>query len=100
LVPQQSRCHRTNEKFTDPEFDIEDLSEKNCLQGLKYWYNEEPTATTASTISPEQLGSAFSTLIRADILSQNAAPVDFAAAAKLLTGATADNGDDLRPGSV
>jgi hypothetical protein len=27
-------CHRTNEKFTDPDFDIEHDSEQNCLNGL------------------------------------------------------------------
>ncbi|KAF1940561.1 cysteine proteinase [Clathrospora elynae] len=29
-------CHRTNEKFIDPDFDIEGLSDKNCLEGLKF----------------------------------------------------------------
>jgi hypothetical protein len=91
-------CHRTNEKFTDPEFDIEDLSDKNCLQGLKYWYDEKP-ATTSSSISASRLGSALSTLIQADVLMQNAAPVDFVAAAKLLT--RSDSSDDgPSPGSV
>ncbi|KAH8194709.1 hypothetical protein TruAng_011121 [Truncatella angustata] len=27
-------CHRTNEKFTDPDFDIEHDDENNCLNGL------------------------------------------------------------------
>jgi hypothetical protein len=91
-------CHRTNEKFTDPEFDIEELSDKNCLQGLKYWYDEKP-ATAAPTVSPSRLGAALSTLINADVLLQNAAPVDFVTTAKLLTrgGAMSDEPD---PGSV
>jgi hypothetical protein len=72
-------CHRTNEKYTDPEFDIEDLSDKNCLRGLKYWYDEK-AATSASTVSPERLGSALATLIKADVLMQNAAPFDFVSA--------------------
>jgi hypothetical protein len=91
-------CHRTNEKFTDAEFDIEELSDKNCLQGLKYWYDEKP-ATTAPTVSPSRLGAALSTLINADVLLQNAAPVDFVTTAKLLTrgGGASDEPD---PGSV
>jgi hypothetical protein len=92
-------CHRTNEKFTDPEFDIEDPSDKNCLQGLKYFYDDK-TTTTASTISPERLGNALATLIKADVLIQNAAAVDFAAASKLLTGSGSGDDDGPRPGSV
>jgi hypothetical protein len=92
-------CHRTNEKFTDPEFDIEDLSEKNCLQGLKYWYNEKP-ATAASTVSASRLGSALSTLVQADILVNLAAPTDLVSVAKLLTRPTSDDKDEPSPGSV
>lgn len=92
-------CHRTNEKFTDPEFDVEDPSEKNCLQGLKYWYSEKPI-TAASTISPASLGSALPTLIQADILAQNSAPIDLVTAPKLLTQATSDDDDNPRPSSV
>ncbi|KAL1900958.1 hypothetical protein Sste5346_002019 [Sporothrix stenoceras] len=29
-----SECHRTNEKFTDPEFNLEEDPKKNCLRGL------------------------------------------------------------------
>ncbi|KAF1912890.1 hypothetical protein BDU57DRAFT_458230 [Ampelomyces quisqualis] len=91
-------CHRTNEKFTDPEFDIENLSDKNCLQGLKYWYDEKP-ATVSSSVSAARLGSALSTLIQSDVLMQNAAPVDFVAAAKLLNRSDSDD-DGPSPGSV
>ena len=92
-------CHRVNEKFTDLEFNIEDLSDKNCLQGLKYWYDDRPAAV-GSSISPERLGSALSTLVQADVLMQNAAPFDFVAASKLLTNAGSDNNDGPSPGSV
>jgi hypothetical protein len=92
-------CHRTNEKFTDPEFDIEDPSDKNCLQGLRYWYEEKAT-TTAATISPKRLGNALATLIKADVLMQNAAAIDFAAASNLLTGSGSGGDDGPRPGSV
>lgn len=92
-------CNRTNEKFTDPDFDIEYVYDKNCLQGLKYWYDEK-TATTASSVSPERLGSALNTLIQADVLMQNAAAVDFASAAKVLSGFSGDSDDGPNPGSV
>ncbi|KAH7385464.1 hypothetical protein DE146DRAFT_207055 [Phaeosphaeria sp. MPI-PUGE-AT-0046c] len=95
-------CNRTNEKFTDPDFDIEYVYDKNCLQGLKYWYDEKP-ATTSSSISPSRLGSALNTLIQAEVLLQNAAAVDFVSAAKVLAG-DSDNADDVddgpSPGSV
>jgi hypothetical protein len=91
-------CNRTNEKFTDPEFDIEELTDKNCLQGLRYWYDDKPAETT-STVSPSRLGAALSTLINADILLQNAAPVDFVTAAKLLTRSSSSI-DEPNPGSV
>jgi hypothetical protein len=93
-------CHRTNEKFTDPEFDIEDLSDENCLRGLKHWYDvADKVAATGPSISPERLGHALSTLVQADVLLQNAAAVDFVAAAKLLTRSGGED-DGPQPGSV
>jgi hypothetical protein len=58
-----TECHRTNEKFTDPEFDIEDLSDRNCLEGLKYWYNDQ-ASTAGASVSPESLGDAFQSIGR------------------------------------
>ncbi|KAF2027066.1 cysteine proteinase [Setomelanomma holmii] len=94
-------CHRTNEKFTDAEFDIEDLSDKNCLRDLRHWYDaaDKTAATAASSVSPGSLGRAISTLIQSDVLMQNAAAVDFVAAAKLLTRSGAED-DGPGPGSV
>ncbi|KAH7072110.1 hypothetical protein BKA63DRAFT_62791 [Paraphoma chrysanthemicola] len=93
-------CHRINEKFTDPEFDIEELSDKNCLQGLKHWYDAgDKPAATGPSVSSERLGYAIQTLVQADVLMQNAAAVDFVAAAKLLTQAGRED-DGPGPGSV
>lgn len=91
-------CHRINEKFTDLEFNIEELRNKNCLKGLDYWYDDKPAAS-GSSVSAERLGSALSTIIEADVLMQNNVPFDLVAAAKLLT---ADSSDDCEsgPGSV
>lgn len=41
-------CHRTNEKFTDPDFDITYLGNKNCLQGLKYWLKDRSSSAEPS----------------------------------------------------
>lgn len=91
-------CHRTNEKFEDADFDIGDLEDKNCLEGLMHWYNE-PSTTTAASMSTSRLGSALSTLIQSDVLLQNAATFDLVTAAKLLNGNQSTN-DDSGPGSV
>lgn len=34
-------CHRTNEKFTDSDFDIECDERQNCLKGLEYVEEDE-----------------------------------------------------------
>lgn len=66
-------CQRTNEKFTDPDFDITDR-ESNCLNGLIQWYEDpEPTSST-DTISPTRLGYALDTILQAKILPQGVAP--------------------------
>jgi hypothetical protein len=91
-------CHRTNEKFTDPEFDIEDTSQ-NCLQGLKFWYTDKPI-TQRSTVSPERLGFALSTLIEADVLLQTAAPFDLVTTSKFLTNPRFVDFEGPRPGAV
>ncbi|KAH8660922.1 hypothetical protein BGZ60DRAFT_381562 [Tricladium varicosporioides] len=58
-------CHRTNEKFTDPDFDLEaDFPEKNCINGLA---TEEERGRPPSTSVP-QLRNALTTLINSDVL--------------------------------
>jgi hypothetical protein len=91
-------CHRTNERFTDPEFDIE-VASQNCLRGLQSWYDEKPD-TSGSTVSPGRLGFALSTLLEAEVVSQNAVPFDLAAASKLLTNSNLNYDDGPSPGAV
>jgi hypothetical protein len=91
-------CRRTNEKFTDLEFDVGDLSNENCLRGLKYWYDDNVTSKDA-TVSLKQLGSALSTLIQADVLTHNTALIDIVTASKLLCDSD-DESDASCPGSV
>ncbi|RAR11821.1 cysteine proteinase [Stemphylium lycopersici] len=76
-------CIRTNEKFTDPDFDIENLSDKNCLEGLMYWYKEQTTSTPA--VSASQLGRALSTLVQSGVFMGDGAAFDFSTTAKLLS---------------
>jgi hypothetical protein len=98
-----TECHRTNEKFTDPEFDIEYLSDRNCLEGLKYWYNDQPI-TADSSVSPDSLGDALSTLLRSNVLAHTSAAFNLEIASKVLTGSGSDagpvNGSGSCPGSV
>ncbi|KAF2786476.1 cysteine proteinase [Melanomma pulvis-pyrius CBS 109.77] len=76
-------CHRTNEKFTDPEFDIEgDLGTKNCLEGLMDWYND-PSPGKA-TVGPWQLSSALATLAESNLLTTPTMNVDLGAASRVL----------------
>jgi hypothetical protein len=48
-------CHRTNEKFTDPDFDIGNESSKLCLEGLIY-NKDKPTPSSRSS-SPSSRSS-------------------------------------------
>jgi hypothetical protein len=51
-------CHRTNEKFTDSDFDIGDESSRLCLDGLIY--NREKPASSSRASSPSSHSSASS----------------------------------------
>jgi hypothetical protein len=94
-------CRRTNEKFTDPEFDINDLPDKakNCLYGLKHWY-EDRESSLKSAVGLKEVGTALSTLIQANVLTQSSALVDIAAASRLLTNADAGKKDGSGPRCV
>lgn len=92
-------CERTNEKFTDPDFDIEDLEDKNCREGLRYWFRDTPNPPASASINSSSLGSAVSTLIKSDILMENVVPIDFAQLANVLQSRISDSSDD-GPGSV
>ncbi|XP_014558153.1 hypothetical protein COCVIDRAFT_14665 [Bipolaris victoriae FI3] len=76
-------CIRTNEKFTDPDFDISNLSDGNCLEGLMHWYNENNEKSPA--VSASQLGRALSTLVESGVFMGDGAPFDFNTTAKILT---------------
>jgi hypothetical protein len=79
-------CIRTNEKFTDPDFDISNLSDENCLEGLMYWYKDK--TETTPVVSASQLGRALSTLVQSGVFMGDGAAFDFNTTAKLLTYAS------------
>ena len=90
-------CQRTNEKFTDPDFDITDR-EYNCLNGLLQWYEDAEPRSSQTTVSPTRLGFALDTLIQAKVLTEDVAPFSLNNTANVLlnTGPGFQNGG---PGS-
>jgi hypothetical protein len=76
-------CRRTNEKFTDPDFDITDQP-TNCLEGLMRWYRDSDPPSAAGAVSPGRLGSALRTLMQAEVLCQDAAPFQLKQTADVL----------------
>lgn len=72
-------CNRTNEKFTDPDFDIESDYSANCLNGL---IREDRSPRTSDdtpagkTVSPRQLRNSLDTLAQSQVLGPNGVPVD------------------------
>lgn len=81
-------CKRTNEKFTDPDFDIEDRP-GNCLNGLMEWFEDPESISAAATVSPTRLGYALDTVIRAKIIPQDIAPISLNNTANVLLNAGA-----------
>src|SRR5690242_7066315 len=76
-------CQRTNEKFTDPDFDITDQP-TNCLEGLMRWYRDTEPPTAAGAVSPGRLGFALRTLMQAEVLSSDVAPFQLKQTADVL----------------
>jgi hypothetical protein len=90
-------CQRTNEKFTDPDFDIEgDLDTKNCLEGLMNWYND--AAPQGPGVTPWQLGSALGTLADSGLLADPSVTINLSAASRVLEFRGQNRGGG--PGSV
>ncbi|MDA4131972.1 MAG: calpain family cysteine protease, partial [Thaumarchaeota archaeon] len=72
-------CNRTNEKFTDPDFDIESDDSGNCLNGL---IREDRSPRTSddtpagNTVSPCQLRNSLNTLAQSQVFGPNGVPAD------------------------
>ncbi|KAK0674419.1 putative calpain [Cercophora samala] len=64
-------CHRTNEKFTDPDFDIEWDLEDNCLNGLIRWEWDDEDDDTGNPVSADSFKRSLDTLAESNALGAN-----------------------------
>jgi hypothetical protein len=89
-------CHRTNQKFTDPEFDIEDdLGHGDCLKGLMDGVSGSDSPTPGdSTVDGDSLKAALGTLAGAGIFGDSAVAVDLSALGRALNAS--DSSDSSR----
>ncbi len=63
-------CNRTNEKFTDPDFDIESDQDSNCLNGLvRYTFSFDDSSLP---VTAGQLHGALDTLVSSQVLGPDA----------------------------
>ncbi|KAJ4363859.1 hypothetical protein N0V95_000928 [Ascochyta clinopodiicola] len=91
-------CERTNEKFTDPDFDIE-VRSGNCLNGLMQWYEDSEHVSPTPTVSPTRLGYAIDTIIQAKVLHHDVAPFSLNDTANVLLKSRTNNPID-EPGAI
>jgi hypothetical protein len=92
-------CNRTNEKFCDPDFDIESdraCGANNCLEGLMEWFDDTPSG--GSTVNTWQLGEAFRTLAASNLLVAPTMAIDVNAATRIMDSGS--GGGSMGPGSV
>ncbi|KAF7522327.1 hypothetical protein G7054_g12181 [Neopestalotiopsis clavispora] len=95
-------CHRTNEKFTDPDFDIERDPLNNCLNGLvsESGLDDAGGAATNDVSQPPPPGvsawevkNSLETLAQSQALgSQGTVPFDASALSRLMGAADGDSG--------
>ncbi|KAF2816818.1 cysteine proteinase [Mytilinidion resinicola] len=93
-------CHRTNEKFTDPDFDIEDdLGTGQCLKGLLDSGADTPPPGAVSTVDGDDLRSALNTLAESGIVG-SALTVDVVAVSKVLNAGEGGRSEGPDPKAV
>ncbi|KAF2194304.1 cysteine proteinase [Zopfia rhizophila CBS 207.26] len=85
-------CHRVNEKFTDPDFDIDgDFGINNCLKGLMSSYYDREGG--GDSVSSGRLSSALTTLAESNVLGTPMVAVDVTAVARILNDDDDDDDD-------
>ncbi|OCL06143.1 cysteine proteinase, partial [Glonium stellatum] len=101
-------CERTNEKFTDPDFDIEgDFGTGNCLKGLLSYYDEDSGGSggdsgpsSSGPVSLSRLRQCLSTLNDSGILSSPTVSLDLDLLSKYLNDGDGSSRESRGPGSV
>ncbi|KAK4194521.1 putative calpain [Triangularia verruculosa] len=71
-------CHRTNEKFTDPDFDIEWDLQDNCLNGLvRFEWDDWDCDDAGNAVSADRFKRSLDTLAESNALgSSGTIPLD------------------------
>jgi hypothetical protein len=95
-----AECHRTNEKFTDPDFDIEgDFGCGDCLHGLPPL--DQDTAAEEPKLSVKELKACLDILVEGGVLGiGSAAMLDINAVRKCLSDDGRDDDTSPEPSSV
>lgn len=95
-------CHRTNEKFIDPDFDIEHDPDANCLNGLVRDSSSPPNSPASTPVTLWEMQCTLNTMVRSRILGNSGTiPVELAEFAKAIDNDAPDTGDpSYSPGSV
>ena len=93
----KQECHSNNEKFTDPDFDIERDYSNNCLNGLVRGGDDTgDTAESRPPVSSWEVKNSLETLAQSQMLGESGRiPVDANALSKIIGG-----GDDYHRGGV
>jgi len=94
-------CHRTNEKFTDPDFDIEgDFGCGDCLHGLPS-LDQDAAEDEEPKLSVKQLKACLDMLAASKVLgAESTAMLDIDAVRTCLGNDGGDDGSSPEPGSV
>ncbi|KAI1074465.1 calpain family cysteine protease [Whalleya microplaca] len=99
-------CHRTNEKFTDPDFDIERDPDHNCLYGLiRDSYGAGDTVASRPQVTAWDVKNSLDTLAQSNMLGNNGTvPMDLGELGKFI-GSDGPSATDVGewcsgPGSV
>ena len=104
----KQECHRTNEKFTDPDFDIENDYESNCLNGLVRGGGDDTSGTPEArpAVSSWDFKNCLETLAQSQVLGETGrVPVDASELSKII-GTSDDyrggvsSGETYYPGAV
>lgn len=95
-------CRRTNEKFIDPDFDIEHDPDSNCLNGLIRDTPSGPGNPEATPVTLWEMQCTLDTIARSNVLGEGGTiPVDVAEFAKAIGNENADTSQEAySPGSI